>query len=49
MFLNDDIVNIEKPDRVCSPTVVVDEFSTSDLHKKMILYQSFDIDQILKF
>ena len=26
MLLNDDIVDTEKPDRICSPTFVVDEF-----------------------
>ena len=27
MLLNDDILDIEKPDRICSPNFVVDEFS----------------------
>ena len=27
VFLNDDIADIEKPDGVCSPSFVVDEFS----------------------
>ena len=27
MSLNDDIVEIEKPDAICSRTIVVDEFS----------------------
>ena len=27
MLLNDDIVDIEKPDGECSPTFVVDEYS----------------------
>ena len=32
MLLNDDTVNIEKPDRICSLTFVVDEFSGLFLH-----------------
>ena len=32
MLLNDDIVDIEKPDGICSPTFVVDEFSGLFLH-----------------
>ena len=32
MFLNDDIVNIEKPDGICLPTFDVDEFSGLFLH-----------------
>ena len=32
MLLNDDIVDIEKPDGVCSPTFVVNEFSGLVLH-----------------
>ena len=32
MLLNHDIVDIEKPDRICSPTFVVDEFSGLFLH-----------------
>ena len=35
MFLNDDIVATEKPDGICSPTFVVDEFSG------LVLYPSF--------
>ena len=31
MFLNDDILDIQKPDRICSPTFAVDEFSGSFL------------------
>ena len=30
--LNDDIVDIEKPDGICLPTFVVDEFSGLFLH-----------------
>ena len=32
MLLNDDIVDIEKPDRICSLTFVVDEFLGLFLH-----------------
>ena len=32
MLLNDDIVDIEKPDGICSLTFVVDEFSALFLH-----------------
>ena len=35
MFLNDDIVDIEKPDGICSPTFVVDEFSGLFLHSSI--------------
>ena len=27
MLLNDDIIDLEKPDRIYSPTIVVDELS----------------------
>ena len=32
MLLNDDIVDFEKPDGICSLTLVVDEFSGLFLH-----------------
>ena len=32
MALNDDIVDTEKPDRICSLTFVVDDFSGLFLH-----------------
>ena len=32
MVLNDDIVDIKKPDGICSPTFAVDEFSRLFLH-----------------
>ena len=32
MFLNYDIVYIEKPDGICSPTLVVDKYSGLFLH-----------------
>ena len=51
MLLNEDIVDIEKPDGLCSLTFVVDEFSGLFLHptiyytlKISMLYQIFDID-----
>ena len=42
MLLNDDIVDIKKPDCICSLTFVVDEFSGLFLHPFIIFYmQSF--------
>ena len=35
MFLNEDIVDIEKPDEICSLTSVVDEFSGLFLHSSI--------------
>ena len=35
MSLNDDIVEIEKPDGICSSTIVVDDFSGLLLHPSM--------------
>ena len=32
MLVNEDIVDIEKPDGICSPTFAVDEFSGLFLH-----------------
>ena len=32
MLLNEDIVEIERPDGICSPAFVVDEFSRLSLH-----------------
>ena len=32
MFLNDHIVDLEKPDGICLPTFVVNEFSGLFLH-----------------
>ena len=32
MVLNDDIVDLEKPDGICSPTFVVNQFSGLSLH-----------------
>ena len=36
MFLNDDNVHIEKPDRVISPTFVADDFSGLFLHPSSV-------------
>ena len=60
MLLNDDIVDIEKSDRICSLIFVVYKLSGLFLHPsvlsskhsrfaeiKMVLYQIFDIDEIL--
>ena len=33
MLLNDDVVDIEKLDGICSPSFVVDEFSVLFLHQ----------------
>ena len=38
MLLNDDIVDIEKPDGICSPTFVVDELTFINL---FYIHQSF--------
>ena len=35
MFLNDDIVDIENPDKICSDTFVVCEFSGLFLHSSI--------------
>ena len=34
MLLNHNIIDIEKPDRICSPTFVVDKFSGLFLQNK---------------
>ena len=39
MLLNDNIVDIEKPDGVCSPTFVVDEFSKLFLHPSIFFIE----------
>ena len=36
MFLNDNIVDIEKPDGICSNIFIVDEFSGLFLHPSII-------------
>ena len=35
ILLNNDILEIEKPDGICSPTIVVDEFSGFFLHPSL--------------
>ena len=35
MFLNDDIIGIEKPEGICLLTFVVDEFSELCLHSSI--------------
>ena len=37
MLLNDDIIDIEKLDGICSPTFVVTEFSELFLHPRSAL------------
>ena len=36
MHLSDDIVDIEKPDGICSPSLVVDEFSELFLNPSIV-------------
>ena len=36
MHLSDDIVDIEKPDEICSPSLVVDEFSELFLNPSIV-------------
>ena len=36
MHLSDDIVDIEKPDGICSPSLVVDEFSELFLNQSIV-------------
>ena len=36
MLLTDDILDVEKPDGMCSPTSVVDEFSGLFLHPSIL-------------
>ena len=38
MLLNDDIIDIEKPDEIWSPTFVRDEFSRLFLHFINLIY-----------
>ena len=38
ILLNEDIVDIERPDGICSLTFVVDEFSGLFLHQPFLLY-----------
>ena len=47
MILNDDIVDIVKPDRICSPTFVVDEFSGLYLHPSIFYVKYLRSAQII--
>ena len=47
MVLQDDIVDIEKPDGICSLTIVADEFSELFLHPS--IFSSEDIITLQKF
>ena len=47
MILNDDIVDIAKPDRICSPTFVVDEFSGLYLHPSIFYVKYLRSAQII--
>ena len=38
MLLNDNIVDSEKPDRICSLTFILDRFSGLFLHQSFVLY-----------
>ena len=42
-FLNDDIVDIEKPDGICSLTFVVDDFSGLFLHHQSLPLKTQDL------
>ena len=39
MLLNDDVVDIEKPDEICSPIFVVGEFSKLFLHLSTVFFK----------
>ena len=41
MFLNDDITETEKSDRICLPTFVIDEFSGLFLHPSMFFINNW--------
>ena len=41
MFLNDDIVDTERPDRICSPKIVVNEFSGLFLYPSIFSIKHF--------
>ena len=43
IFLNDDIVDIEQPDGMCSPTFVVNKFSGLLLHHQSVLLKIQDL------
>ena len=38
MLLNDDVLDIEKPDEICSPIFAVDEFSKLVLHLSSVFF-----------
>ena len=43
MLLSDHVVNIKKPDRICSHTFFVTEFSELSLHPSVFFYLTFKI------
>ena len=49
MFLNDDIVDIEKPDGICSPTFGVDEFSKLFLQLSIFFIKQSSFLILVKF
>ena len=49
MFLNDDIVDIEKPDGICSPTFAVDEFSKLFLQLSIFFIKQSSFWILVKF
>ena len=49
IFLNDDIVDIEKPDGICSPTFGVDEFSKLFLQLSIFFIKQSSFLILVKF
>ena len=45
LYYNDDIVDIEKPNGICSPTFVVNEFSALFLHPSFFLLKIQDLQR----
>ena len=43
MFLNDDVIEIEKPDLICSPTSAVYEFSKLFFHSSVFFIKVPDL------
>ena len=43
LSLNDDIVDTEKPDRICPPTFVVDDFRIAFTSIHVFFYERFKI------
>ena len=39
MLLNDNVIDIEKPDGICSPTFVANEFSGLFLHPSIFSFK----------